>query len=128
MPNIPIGSQKGDSPKTPTLRQFWKQKEGKIPNTSYIKIVFPPRKVPNYSLVTEAGYRVSVLEDNPLHNIIRDGLPTWIEDGTVLAVQVDDGEKGHWSLVSLSNETGSWEEKDWGYKVEITTTTKTRRK
>lgn len=117
MPQVPIGSQKGDSPKTPTLRQYYTQKQGNVPPRSLVTIVFRPNKVPNYSMVSEHGFRVSVMEDNPLHSIITDSLEHWSEDGVSLFIQIDDGQKGYWTLCTDTNESCSWEEKAWGYKI-----------
>lgn len=125
---VPIGSQKGDSPKTPTLRQYWSQKQGKVPVCSVVKIIFLPNKAPNYTLVAEHGFRVSVLEDNPIHGIISDSLEEWSQEDVVLTIRIDNGEKGYWSLCSDTNESATWNKKDWGYKITLNEKTQTRTK
>lgn len=114
---IDYGSQKTDRPKTPTLREYHK-KNGNSPNRSSVVIIFKPNKAPNYSLVTDHGFRVSVLEDNPLHGILTDSLEDWSKVNTFLAVQVDNGEKGEWTLVGDTDRTSVWEVFDWGYKLQ----------
>ena len=97
---VTFGSQKGDQPKTPTLRQFHKQ-HGKTPDQSHVKTIFLPNKLPYYTLITDHGFKVVVMEDNPLHGVITDSLDQWATDQVRLVVVVMDGEKGVWALSCL---------------------------
>lgn len=121
-----LGSQKTDAPKTPTLRQYFQAKDGKVPIDNLVSIVFKPNKAPNWSFVTEHNFRVSILEDNPLHSVISDGIDEWIENGTVLYVRVTNGSKGQFELILEDEETTEWEVFDWGYKASELVRTKTR--
>ncbi len=116
---IEFGSQKGDTPKTPTLRQWCKQMKGVHPVQSMITVIFKPGKLPNWSFVCSHGFRVNVFEDSPLHGIISDTIEEWRENGNCLVVTIQDGLKGHWSLGLDTNETAKWVEYSWGYKITI---------
>lgn len=128
MPNVPLGSQKTDQATTPTLRQWAKRNDGKCPNQSTVTVIFLPNKAPNYTLVCEHGFRVSVLEDNPLHGIISDGLADWSSELSCLVVEIVNGEKGHWNLAVNTDELCDWEEKNWGYKITVKEKPKSRTK
>lgn len=123
-----LGSQDTDQPKTPTLRQYCAQKGGKIAQNHLVKIVFKPNKAPNYSLVTETGFRVSVLEDNPLHKIFTDSLPEWDMGNVPLYVKVVDGSKGKFEVLESDDERITWNEYSWGWKLEDLEKVKTRGK
>lgn len=129
MPFTELGSQNGDSPKTPTLRAYWRSKEGqKIPTTHPVKIVFRPNKAPNWSFVTESNFRVSVLEDNPLHSAITNHMDEWANESMGLFIEITDGAKGQWKLVASDTTGMDWEEMTWGFKVESTFTKKPDRR
>jgi len=120
MGTIPIGSQKSDMPKTPTLRQYAKQNPDVVPNVTMVRIVFKPTKYPEYGLVVEHGFRVSVPEDSPLHGWLTTNMEDVHDKDLCLAVQVDDAMKGHWTLVQLDGTKCSWEETNYGWKVVAT--------
>jgi len=52
-----LGSGNSNFPKTPTLLQKLKKGE-KVPDSSLVRLIFKPGKLPIFSLVTEAEYRV----------------------------------------------------------------------
>lgn len=111
-----LGSQKGDRPTTPTLRQYAK-KNGNAPNHSHVKTIFKPNKLPYYTLITDHDFKVVVSEDNPLHGVITDNLEQWAKNGQVLVVVVENGDKGFWSLSEDTDDSGEWEERDWGFSI-----------
>lgn len=119
-----LGSQNTDQPKTPTLRQFWKLKDGKVAKSHLVTILFKPNKAPNYSLIVEVGFRVSILEDNPLHKIIADSIAEWTENEVPLYLTITNGEKGQFELSESDHETIEWNEYSWGWKMENLTNKK----
>lgn len=123
-----LGTQSSDTAKTPTLRQFYKLRNGDCPKTSFVKIVFNPGKYGGYSLVTDHNFRVQVMEDNPLHGVLTDNLPLFADNNDAIFVRILDGEKGSWELFVHENETADWEEKSWGRTAKITTKTETKKK
>lgn len=128
MPNVPIGSQKTDTAKTPTLRQWFKAKEGNVPQASVVTVIFKPNKAPNYTLVCDHGFRVSILEDNPLFNALVSETEKWQSEEACLMVEIDDGSKGAFTLSLNTNELCEWEEFTWGYKLSVKNKPQTRTK
>lgn len=123
-----LGSQSTDSPKTPTLRQYYKQKGGAVPKTSFVKLIFNPGKYGGYSLTTDHNFRVSILEDNPLHGYLTDHLVIHADNEDALFVRILDGGKGSFELYVSDSETASWEEKQWGFLAKINQKTETKKK
>jgi len=117
---VEIGSQRGDRETTPLLRQFYTAKNGEVPTVSLVKVIFPPKVSTSWGLITEAGYRVNVYESSPLHGWLTTNLDDVIGTNEALAVRIDDGEKAHWTLITLDSTKAFWTEAKWGYKVEET--------
>lgn len=109
------GSQQGDTVKTPTLRQFLANK-GTYPAISPVTVVFKPDKSPSYSLVTEAGYRVNVYPNNPIHKFLSDEFERIENEGLSLGVRVDDAGKCQWSLTEVPGTQFEWQSYSWGIK------------
>lgn len=125
MPFQEIGSQTGDQPKTPTLRQY-AAKGGQFPKANTVSVIFKPGKLPNWSMVADNKFRVTVYEDNPLHGAITDSIEEWVNSCACLSIMVVDGLKGEWSLAINTDESVDWKEFSWGYKAEIMEKPKTR--
>lgn len=108
-----IGSGNSNFPKTPTLLQKLR-KEEPVPDSSLVKLIFKPGKLPIFSLVTEADYRVNVREEDPL---FRD-LVTLMDDiwhlDMALFVIVTDRQKALWELAVDDDSMTSWEQREWG--------------
>lgn len=111
-----LGSQKGDSLKTPTLRQYYAQ-HGSAPSLSHVKIIFKPNKSPAFGLVTDHGFRVNVYEDSPLHGVLTSEMDDWELHNVCLYVQVDDAEKGYWTLCIDETKRTTWEPLSWGLRA-----------
>lgn len=110
-----VGSSKSDTAKTPTLRQWWKALNGETTKDVHIvKIVFVPNKYKTFTLVTESDFRVSVEYGSPIYDWLQKEFNCIINDERCLGVHIDDGEKGHWSLVDMEATRVDWEEHDWG--------------
>lgn len=110
-----IGSAKSDTAKTPTLRQWWKSLDGeKTKEVHTVKIVFVPNKYKTYTLVTDTDFRVSVQYGNPIYEWLEQNFNDVINNEVCLGVHIDDGEKGHWSLVDMEATRVDWEEHAWG--------------
>jgi hypothetical protein len=114
-----LGSQSGDTAKTPTLRQYAKNRDGKVPQISSVKTIFSPAKFGNYTLLTDHNFRVQVSEENELHGIITDHIEEWIKTDTSLFVKIVDGLMGEWELTLNTDESSVWTEKEWGWTLEI---------
>lgn len=117
MPYVPLGSQRSDSPRTPTLRQFIKA-GGDVSRASRVKIIFKPGKVEAYGFVTEDEYRVSVDKDSELFDTIESQLAEWLSGDTCLCVSPDLSKPGAFELVMDTNEVMDWSGYDWGWKGE----------
>lgn len=111
------GSQKNDQERTPMLRDWYKQQEGKPPALHLVTTIFEPGKGKNYGLLTESNFRVNVYPSSPLYSFFQDGLQQELTADASLFVRIDDGTKGQWTLVSEESTVCSWEAKDWGWKV-----------
>lgn len=112
-----VGSQTGDKPRIPTLRQYLKETEGKVSELSVVSVIFKPSKYGGYTLTCDNKFRVEIAKGTPLHKAVEESLPTWHEEGTSLGVTVTDTEKVVWSLVEVEGYEATWEEAPWGYKV-----------
>lgn len=117
MSYVSIGSQKTDRPTTPTLRQYLKQSGGVCPKATNVTVIFKPGNFGGWSLVCDGRFRVQILEDNPLHGILTDSIPTWSEEDSTLVVRVEDGSKPEWELSINTDSSSTWQEFDWGYKL-----------
>jgi hypothetical protein len=108
-----LGSGNSNFPKTPTLLQKLKKGEP-VPDASLVRLIFKPGKLPIFSLVTEADYRVNVREEDAL---FRD-LITLLEDvwhlDMALFVIVTNREKALWELAVDDDAMTCWEQRDWG--------------
>ena len=114
-----LGTQTGDSPKTPTLRQYIKQHGGKCPQSSNVKIIFKPGKYGGFSIVTDHNYRVQVLEDNPLHGYLLENIDSLQQEEATLVVRVSDTERVQWELTRSTDDNSSWNEFSWVYKLAL---------
>lgn len=110
-----IGSQTGDSDKTPTLRQ-WLQTHDKVPNRCYVKTIFLPNKSGSYGLVTDTGFRVSVPETSPLFPVFRGIYDDIVGTSMCLFINVTDTGRCHWQLESCDRHDTEWEETTWGLR------------
>lgn len=115
-----LGAQKGDSRKTPTLRQYIKEGGGKVSTTSLVKIIFKPTSYSGYSLVSDHDYRVEVLSTNPLHEYLRDQLPLHASEGDSLRIRVVNPVKVEWELELTDDYTAEYQEFPWGWKLSHT--------
>ena len=119
MPRQELGSESGSAPKTPTLKQFATITNGKLPKISYVKIVFVPGKVPNYTLVTDHDFRVNVYKDSPLYHLLGEQLAAFIESGATLAIQPNQEDIGKFALLLDDDRPGDWTAHDWGYLCQL---------
>ncbi len=112
-----IGSQKSDSTKTPTLRQYYNA-NGSAPEMSYVKRIFKPNKTNSYALITDHDFRVNVPEDSEVYTVMNIELQSWALNDVALFVKVDDAAKGSFS-VGIDDECRTvWRENEYGYHVE----------
>lgn len=111
-----IGSQQGDSQKTLTLRQYY-ETHGKVARISYVTRIFKPNKTNSYALITDANFRVNVYETSALYAEIVAGIDGWMDDDLALFVQVDDAERGHWTLGVNDDLRSVWESNQFGWNV-----------
>lgn len=119
MPRKELGSDNGSAPKTPTLIQFHKQTNGKLPQISWVRIVFIPGKVPNYTLVTAHDFRVNIHKGSSLFDLLNRELAQWVEQGLALAVQPDQENIGKFGLLLDNDVDCGWETREWGYTCSI---------
>lgn len=116
-----FGSFTSDKPKTPTLKQFIKQNNGSCPQQSNVKILFPPGKYDQYSLITDHDFRVSVSSLSDVYRILEENIDTWIYNQATLVVVIEDKEKALWSLGIDTDLNSSYESFDWGLKLSLLT-------
>lgn len=111
-----IGSQQGDSQKTLTLRQYY-ETHGNVARISYVTRIFKPNKTNSYALITDANFRVNVYETSALFQEIFVGVDGWMDEDCALFVQVDDAERGHWTLGINDDLRSVWEPNNFGWNV-----------
>ena len=111
---------KSDSPKTPTLRQWYRNNDGKIPHRSYVKTIFSPSKYSGYSFITEHGFKVVLDKESENNDLIDSIIGSVIEESHTLFVAIVDGSKGEWELERDEINVCQWSEHDWGYRGEVT--------
>lgn len=126
MAYVPIGNQETDSPKTPTLRQFSKLYPDRRPKVCTVTTIFLPGRYPNLTLVTETGFKVSILEDNPMYSVIRSSVEDWSNGLVCLVIIPSDWEKGSFDVSINTDECADWEAKSWGYRLTVKEKPKSR--
>lgn len=110
-----IGSQQGDSEKTPTLRQYL-QRVGKVPARCYVKTIFLPSKTGSYGLVCDPGFRISIPESSPLFVTFRTMFEDIHEQSLCLFVHVSDPDRCYWQLEACDLNVTEWDVTDWGLR------------
>lgn len=132
MPRIELGSDSGSAPKAPTLKQFAEKTNGKVPAISFVRIIFAPGKVPNYTLVTDHDFRVNVHKGSALFGVLNESLAEYAERNVALAVCPDSEDIGKFSLMLDDERHAEWTDKEWGWAIELskppTATSKVTRK
>ena len=113
-----LGVDNGSAPKTPTLVQFAQKTNGKVPEISFVRLIFAPGKVPNYTLVTQHDFRVNIHQNSHLFPILNNSLAEWSECGVALAVCPDAQNIGKFSLVLDDGRDAEWGVKEWGYTID----------
>lgn len=110
-----IGSQEGDSERTPTLRQYL-QKHGKVAQRCYVRTIFLPSKTGSFGLVCDPGFRISIPESSPLFPIFRSLFDDIERTSLCLFVHVTDTERCHWQLESCDQNITEWESMTYGLR------------
>lgn len=113
-----IGSSRDGYLKAPTLLQIVKD-EIEFPTVSIVQRVFRPSTGACWSFLTEVPYRVNVYESSPLFNTILHTIDDMASDGLAIAIHVPNIRKPEYELVTLENESATWERKDWGYELKL---------
>lgn len=121
-----LGSQKGDAPKTPTLRQFIKN-GGEVVTNNYVNRIFKPGDYHQITLVTSTGWRVLIGESNPLYGILLGMFDNLADCSICLMIQVKDKEKCIWELFDKEDADTTWKEEQWGFVSEKIAPKKTPR-
>lgn len=109
----------GTDDKLPTVHQWLKTVSSEAKEvTRIVKLIWTPNMFDNYSLDTEA-FRVRITPNHPLFDVLEENLEEWIEQGDVLAIQLDCGRKVSITLLTLDNEVGEWSALgDHGWKMQ----------
>ena len=113
---LQLGSDSGERPKTPMLRDYFKE-HGKAPAIAYVSQIFKPNKYPQFTLICDGKFRVSIYETSPLYSVLFASLEEWEQQYTCLYVQVDDAEKGAFTLCIDEKKFTNWEATNWGLRV-----------
>lgn len=121
---IEYGSQKTDTPKTPTLRQWCKQNPDREIHCSQVIVIFKPSQYASWTFITEAGFKVAVERDTPLEAYLNANLAEALDNSACIYIQIKSKEKGSWAFSSLEGSLTDWEEHGWGYKAGVTTAKK----
>lgn len=112
-----IGKIDNDNVKAPTLRQFHKL-HGKSPDVSYAKIIFRPGKYDAFGIVTHHGFRVSIGNDNEAYRFLIAELDEIELREVCIAIVVDDGAKGAFSVAIDEDKRTIWESSSFGLRAE----------
>lgn len=118
MSYVSIGSQTKDRPSTQTLRQALKSGR-KLPEVSFVKVIFLPGKLPYITLVTEADYKVVLDETSSLFGAVMDSLDSWSKDCSALAIRLVSRDPVEWELSISTNENQDYKKFDWGYSLTL---------
>lgn len=108
----------GNDDKLPTLSQWIKTVSSEaILATRLVKLIWTPNLYDNYSLDTEV-YRFRISPNHALFNVLEEELENWLENMTVLALQLEGTKKPSITLLTLDNEVGEWSALgDHGWKI-----------
>ncbi len=121
-----IGSQKGDAPKTPTLRQFIKAGNEVVTN-NYVNRIFLPGDYHQITLVVSTGFWVLVGESNPLYGDLLGLFDSLDAESICLIIQVTDVERCVWELYDKEDANTTWKKESWGFVSEKIAPKKTPR-
>lgn len=115
MGTLTWGEHDGKGENTPTLRQYAKSVES-IAKETPVTIIFFPNKFPNYTLVCDGKFRVSIPEGSELYDLLEVQIEQVIADETYLVVgtQLESARKGVFTLGVNTNENTVWEKTTWG--------------
>lgn len=112
-----LGGQKGDAPKTPTLRQFIKSGQTVVTN-NYVNRIFLPGDYHQITLVTSTGWRVLVGETNPLYGDLLSCFDSLVDESICLMIVVTDVEKCIWEIYDKDDALTTWKREEWGFVSE----------
>lgn len=114
-----IGSQTGDKPKTPTLRQYLQRTGGVCSQSTNVTTIFKPGQYGGWSLVCDGKFRVEVGEDNPIFKALQENWDSWADQSVCLVVLVHNTEKIEWSLATHDEWESDWTLKPWGAVLKL---------
>lgn len=98
----------GNDDKLPTVAQWMKTVNSDAWGvTRLVKLIWTPNLYDNFSLDTEV-YRFRVSPSHSLFEVLEENLELWVENMSVLALQLDSGKKSTMTLLTLDNEQAEW--------------------
>lgn len=116
----PIGQKNDGDRKTPTLRQYIKENDGRHPIQSNVKVVFKPNKYGGYTFITDHNFKVQLETGSATNGLIDVGIDGFREDESTLVVIPEvDGKKVSFSIGLDTDQNSTWEEFDWGWKCSL---------
>ena len=119
MPSVPIGSRNSGETKTPTLRQFIQNNNGKFPTQSNVKVIFNPNDYGSYTFITDHNFRVQLEKGSDtalefgamVENLIS-------EEATLVIIPIVE-KKISFELGINTDSNSEWVVMDWGYKCTL---------
>lgn len=107
-----------ESPDKPlSFRDFWKaNKAAKAPIRSHVRVVFPPGKFNQWSLITDHNFVVRVYDNNPSFNSMGALIEAHRKDSSVLYVfPLWESKEPKWALGTDTDQVIEWKRFDWGF-------------
>lgn len=125
----PIGQKNDGDRKTPTLRQYIKNNDGRYPIQSNVKVIFKPNKYGGYTFITDHDFKVQLESGSGTDELMSLSIETFQEEEATLVIQpVVDGKKVSFLVGQDTDQNSSWEEFEWGWKCSLLPPKKADRK
>lgn len=115
-----IGEKNDGDRKTPTLRQYIKNNDGRYPIQSNVKVIFKPNKYGGHTFITDHDFKVQLESGSGTDELMSLSIETFQEEEATLVIQpIVDGKKVSFLVGQDTDSNSSWEAFEWGWKCNL---------
>jgi len=115
-----IGQENSGDRRTPTLRQYIKNNDGRYPIQSNVKVIFKPNKFGGHTFITDHDFKVQLEQGSATDELMTLTIETLMEEEATLVIQpVVSGKKISFLVGQDTDQNSSWQEFDWGWKCSL---------
>ncbi len=115
-----IGTENTGDRKTPTLRQYIKENEGRYPIQSNVKVIFKPNTYGGHTFITDHDFKVQLESGSATDELMALTIETLQEEEATLVIQpVVNGKKISFLVGQDTDQNSKWESFEWGWKCSL---------